>query len=122
MIQMETVLDVCDNSGPKKVKCIKVPGGSGKNFAHIGDVIIVAVQNSIPSSKITKGSVVKALVVRTKSSKKRQDGSVIKFDSNSVVLLNNNFEPLGTRVFGPVTRELRAKGFFKITSLASEVL
>jgi large subunit ribosomal protein L14 len=122
MIQMETVLEVADNSGPKNVKCIKVPGGSGKNFAHIGDIIIVAVQNSIPTSKIAKGSVAKALVIRTKTGVKRSDGSTIKFDSNSVVLLNNNSEPMGTRVFGPVTRELRAKGFMKIISLASEVL
>ena len=121
MIQMETVLEVADNSGPKSVKCIKVPGGSGKNFAYIGDVIIVAVQSAIPNSKIAKGSVAKAFVVRTKSGIKRSDGSTIKFDSNSVVLLNNSSEPIGTRVFGPVTRELRSKGFMKIISLATEV-
>jgi len=122
MIQMETVLDVADNSGAKKVKCIKVPGGSKKMFAGISEVIVVSIKECIPSSKVAKGSVCKALIVRTKSGIRRPDGSKINFDTNSVVLLNNSFEPIGTRVFGPVTRELRGKGFLKIASLATEVL
>ncbi len=121
MIQMESVLEVADNSGAKNVKCIKVLGGSHKNIAHIGEIIVCAVQNVIPHSKVIKGSVVKAVIVRTKSGIKRADGSTIKFDSNAVVLLNNNKEPIGTRVFGPVTRELRSKNFMKIISLAPEV-
>lgn len=121
MIQMESVLEVADNSGAKNVKCIKVLGGSHKNIAHIGEIIVCAVQNVIPHSKVTKGSVVKAVIVRTKSGIKRADGSTIKFDTNAVVLLNNNKEPIGTRVFGPVTRELRSKNFMKIISLAPEV-
>ena len=122
MIQMETVLDVADNSGAKKVKCIKVPGGSKKMFAGISEVIVVSIKECIPSSKVAKGSVCKALIVRTKSGIRRPDGSKINFDTNSVVLLNNSFEPIGTRVFGPVTRELRGKGFLKIASLATDVL
>ena len=122
MIQMQSVLDVADNSGAKRVMCIKVLGGSHRMFAHIGDVIVVSVKDAIPNGKIKKGEVHRALIVRTKVGVRRGDGSMIKFDTNSVVLLNKQGEPLGTRVFGPVTRELRAKKFLKIVSLAEEVL
>ena len=119
---MQSVLDVADNSGAKRVMCIKVLGGSHRMFAHIGDVIVVSVKDAIPNGKIKKGEVHRALIVRTKVGVRRGDGSMIKFDTNSVVLLNKQGEPLGTRVFGPVTRELRAKKFLKIVSLAEEVL
>jgi large subunit ribosomal protein L14 len=122
MIQMQTVLDVADNSGAKSVMCIKVLGGSHHMIADIGDVIVVSIKDAIPNGKIKKGEVHRALIVRTKVGTRRNDGSVIKFDTNSVVLLNKQGEPLGTRVFGPVTRELRAKKFLKIVSLAEEVL
>lgn len=122
MIQMQTVLDVADNSGAKSVMCIKVLGGSHHMIADIGDVIVVSIKDAIPNGKIKKGEVHRALIVRTKVGTRRNDGSVIKFDANSVVLLNKQGEPLGTRVFGPVTRELRAKKFLKIVSLAEEVL
>ena len=122
MIQMQTKLDVADNSGAKFFKCVKVLGGSKRMTAHLGDVIVVAVQQALPGGKIKKGDVKKAVIVRTTSPIRREDGSYIRFDNNSVVILNNNNEPLGTRIFGPVARELRAKNFTKICSLAPEVL
>lgn len=124
MIQMQSVLDVADNSGAKKIQCIKVLGGSHIRTASIGDVIVVSVKEAAPKGKVQKGKVYKAVIVRTKKDVKRADGSSIKFDSNAAVLVGNNNEPLGTRVFGPVARELRAKGerFMKIISLAPEVL
>lgn len=121
MIQMQSVLDVADNSGARSVMCIKVLGGSHKRYAEIGDVIVVSIKDTIPRAKVKKGSVMKGVVVRTRKGVRRDDGSLIRFDSNSVVLLNNQGEPIGTRIFGPVTRELRAK-FMKIISLALEVL
>lgn len=122
MIQMQTILDVADNSGAKKVMCIKVLGGSHHMIADLGDVIVVSIKEAIPNGKIKAGEVHRALIVRTKVGVVRPDGGSIKFDSNAVVLLNKQGEPLGTRVFGPVTRELRAKNFVKIVSLAEEVL
>ena len=122
MIQMQTILNVADNSGAKKVACIKVLGGSKRRFASVGDVIVVAVKESIPNSKVKKGDVMKAVVVRTVKEVRRQDGSYLKFDDNSAVLINNQLEPVGTRIFGPVARELRAMQFMKIVSLAPEVL
>ncbi|PIP92688.1 MAG: 50S ribosomal protein L14 [Bdellovibrio sp. CG12_big_fil_rev_8_21_14_0_65_39_13] len=122
MIQMQTILEVADNSGAKEVKCIKVLGGSKRVSAGIGDIIVVAVQQAIASSKIKKGEVKKAVIVRTAKELRREDGSYIKFDNNSVVILNNNNEPVGTRIFGPVARELRTRNFGKICSLAPEVL
>ena len=122
MIQTQTIMSVADNSGARSVMCIKVLGGSKRRTANIGDVIKVAVKDAIPQSKIKKGSVMNALVVRTKTGVRRQDGSKIGFDENAVVLLNNNREPIATRVFGPVTRELRSAKFMKIVSLAPEVL
>ena len=122
MIQTQTIMSVADNSGARSVMCIKVLGGSKRRTANIGDVIKVAVKEAIPQSKIKKGSVMNALVVRTKTGVRRQDGSKIGFDENAVVLLNNNREPIATRVFGPVTRELRTAKFMKIVSLAPEVL
>lgn len=122
MIQMQTMLEVADNSGAKQVKCIKVLGGSKRIVAHVGDVIVVAVQQAIPGSKVKKGEVKRAVIVRTKSPVRREDGSYICFDVNSVVLVNPQNEPLGTRIFGPVARELRNKNFVKICSLAPEVL
>lgn len=122
MIQMKSMLDVADNSGAKKVICIKVIGGSRRRYASLGDVIIVAIKEAIPSSKILKGSVHKAVVVRTAKEVMREDGSFIKFDDNSAVLINEQREPVGTRIFGPVARELRGKRFMKIVSLAPEVL
>ncbi|MCX5832864.1 MAG: 50S ribosomal protein L14 [Deltaproteobacteria bacterium] len=122
MIQMQTILNVADNSGAKKVLCIKVLGGSKRRYASVGDVIVVAVQESIPNSKVKKGDVMKAVVVRTVKEVRRQDGSYLKFDDNSAVLITNQMEPVGTRIFGPVARELRAKQFMKIISLAPEVL
>lgn len=123
MIQMKSVLDVADNSGAKKVVCVKVLGGSRRRYASVGDVITVAVKEAIPNSKIKKGSVQKAVIVRTAKEIRRSDGSYIKFDDNSAVLINaTNKEPIGTRIFGPVARELRAKQFMKIVSLAPEVL
>lgn len=122
MIQMRTMLDVADNSGAKKVGCIKVLGSSKRKYASLGDVIVVSVKDAIPNSKIKKGDVVKAVVVRTKKGVRRFDGSYIKFDDNSAVLINQQNEPIGTRIFGPVARELRAKNFMKIISLAPEVL
>jgi large subunit ribosomal protein L14 len=122
MIQMQTVLNVADNSGAKKVACIKVLGGSRRRYASLGDVIVVAVKEAIPNSKVKKGDVMKAVVVRTVKEVRRADGSYLKFDDNSAVLITNQMEPVGTRIFGPVARELRAKQFMKIVSLAPEVL
>lgn len=122
MIQMETILKVADNSGAKTVKCIKVLGGSKRRYAHIGDVIVVAVQSAMPNGRIKKGDVHKAVVVRTCKETSRADGTVIRFDNNSAVLLNNQGQPIGTRIFGPVARELRGKKYMRIVSLAPEVL
>ena len=122
MIQMQSELDIADNSGARRVMCIKVLGGSHRRYAHIGDVIKVSVKEAIPRGKVKKGDVMNALVVRTAKGVRRPDGSLIRFDGNAAVLLNNNLEPIGTRIFGPVTRELRSKKFMKIVSLAPEVL
>ena len=122
MIQATTVLDVADNSGAKKVQCIKVLGGSRRRYASVGDIIVVSVKEATPNSKVKKGDVQKAVVVRTKREVARPDGSSIKFDVNSAVLINKDEEPIGTRIFGPVARELRARKFMKIISLAPEVL
>ena len=122
MIQMQTILNVADNSGAKKVMCIKVLGGSHHMIAGIGDVIVVSVKDAIPHGKVKKGDVHRALIVRSKKGVRRADGSFISFDTNSVVLLNKQGEPIGTRVFGPVCRELRREKFLKILSLAEEVL
>ncbi len=122
MIQVETQLDVADNSGAKRVSCIKVLGGSRRRYASVGDIIVVSVKDALPNSKVKKGAVMKAVVVRTKKEVGRPDGSYIKFDSNSAVLLSAQGEPVGTRIFGPVARELRSKNFMKIVSLAPEVL
>lgn len=122
MIQVQTMLDVADNTGAKKVMCIKVLGGSRKRYATIGDIIIVTVKESAPNSATKKGTVNKAVIVRTAKEIRRPDGSYIKFDRNAAVLINNQGEPLGTRIFGPVARELRGKKFTKIISLAPEVI
>jgi large subunit ribosomal protein L14 len=122
MIQMQSFLDVADNSGAKVVQCIKVLGGSRRRYAALGDVIVVAIKEALPGSKVKKGDTAKAVVVRTKREYRRSDGSYIKFDDNSAVLINPQLEPVGTRIFGPVARELRAKRFMKIISLAPEVL
>ena len=122
MIQMQTFLKVADNSGAKKVCCIKVLGGSRRRYAGVGDVIVVSVKEAIPNSKVKKGDVLKAVVVRTRREIGRTDGSYLKFDENSAVLINDQLEPLGTRIFGPVARELLAKQFMKIVSLAPEVI
>ncbi|MCA9209831.1 MAG: 50S ribosomal protein L14 [Planctomycetales bacterium] len=122
MIQMQTVLDVADNSGAKKVMCIKVLGGSKRRYASVGDIIVVSVKEALPNSKVKKGEIHKAVVVRTAKELGRPDGSYIRFDGNSAVLINPAGEPIGTRIFGPVARELRAKQFMKIVSLAPEVL
>lgn len=122
MIQMQSILDVADNSGAKKLMCIKVLGGSKRKYASIGDIIVASVKESIPNSKVKKGDVVKVVVVRTVKEIGRPDGSYIRFDDNSGVVINNQKEPIGTRIFGPVARELRAKKFMKIISLAPEVL
>ncbi len=122
MIQMQTRLEVADNSGAKKVQCIKVLGGSHRRYAGIGDVIKVSVKDAIPRGRVKKGDVYNAVVVRTKKGVRRPDGSVVRFDTNAAVLLNNQMQPIGTRIFGPVTRELRSEQFMKIISLAPEVL
>ncbi len=122
MIQMQTRLTVADNSGAKEVQCIKVLGGSKRRFASIGDIIIVAIKEALPNAKVKKGDVAKAVVIRTIHKLRRPDGSYIRFDDNSAVLINAAKEPIGTRIFGPVARELRAKQFVKIVSLAPEVL
>ena len=122
MIQMQTNLDVADNSGARRVQCIKVLGGSKRKYAHVGDIIVVSVKEAIPNAKVKKGDVMKAVIVRTAKEVGRTDGSYIRFDTNSAVLIDNAREPIGTRIFGPVARELRAKKFMKIISLAPEVL
>ncbi len=122
MVQSESVVDVADNSGARKVLCIKVLGGSRRKYASLGDIIVVSVKEAIPNAKVKKGDVMKAVIVRTTKEVGRADGSYIKFDSNSAVLIDNQREPIGTRIFGPVARELRAKKFMKILSLAPEVL
>ncbi|HSM39155.1 MAG TPA: 50S ribosomal protein L14 [Afifellaceae bacterium] len=122
MIQMQTNLDVADNSGARRVQCIKVLGGSKRKYAHVGDIIVVSVKEAIPRGRVKKGDVMRAVVVRTAKDIRRPDGSVIRFDNNAAVLVNNNKEPVGTRIFGPVPRELRAKQHMKIISLAPEVL
>jgi large subunit ribosomal protein L14 len=122
MIQAETQLNAADNSGAKRLYCIKVLGGTRRRYASVGDIIVVSVQEAIPNAKVKKGDVLKAVVVRTKKEVRRADGSYIKFDDNSAVLINAAREPIGTRIFGPVARELRAKQFMKIISLAPEVL
>ena len=122
MIQAESMLEVADNSGARRVMCIKVLGGSKRRYARIGDIIKVTVKEAIPRGKVKKGQVMNAVVVRTRSGVRRQDGSLIKFDGNAAVLLNTSLAPIGTRIFGPVTRELRSERFMKIISLAPEVL
>ncbi|MEA1969582.1 MAG: 50S ribosomal protein L14 [Thermodesulfobacteriota bacterium] len=122
MIQAETRLTVADNSGAREVYCIKILGGSKRRYASVGDIIVVSIKEAIPNAKVKKGDVVKAVVVRTKKEISRPDGSLIRFDDNSAVILNPASEPVGTRIFGPVARELRAKRFMKIISLAPEVL
>ena len=122
MIQMQTVLNVADNSGAKRIQCIKVLGGSHRRYAGIGDVIKVSVKDAIPRGKVKKGDIYNAVIVRTRKGVRRSDGSVIRFDGNAAVLLNNQLQPIGTRIFGPVTRELRSERFMKIISLAPEVL
>lgn len=122
MIQTESVLDVADNSGARKVKCIKVLGGSKRKYARVGDIIVVAVREASPGGKVKKGEIQRAVVVRTAKELRRSDGSYIRFDTNSAVLINKDNDPIGSRIFGPVARELRAKKFMKIVSLAPEVL
>ena len=122
MIQMQTNLDVADNSGARRVQCIKVLGGSHRRYASVGDIIVVSVKEAIPRGRVKKGDVHKAVVVRTAQEVRRDDGTAIRFDRNAAVILNNQNEPVGTRIFGPVVRELRAKNFMKIISLAPEVL
>ena len=122
MIQMQSNLDVADNSGARRVQCIKVLGGAKRKYASVGDVIVVSVKEAIPRGRVKKGDVRKAVIVRTAKEVRREDGSAIRFDSNAAVLINNNNEPIGTRIFGPVVRELRAKNYMKIISLAPEVL
>lgn len=122
MIQMQSILEVADNSGARRIMCIKVLGGSKRRYAGIGDVIAVSVKEAIPRGKVKKGDVLKAVIVRTSKGVRRPDGSLIRFDRNAAVLLNNQLQPIGTRIFGPVTRELRGEQFMKIISLAPEVL
>jgi len=122
MIQMESVLEVADNSGAKRVRCIKVLGGSKRKYATVGDIIVVSIKDAAPNGKVKKGQVARAVIVRTRKEVRRRDGSYIRFDDNSAVLINKEDEPVGTRIFGPVARELRAKKFMKIVSLAPEVL
>ena len=122
MIQTESMLDVADNSGARRLQCIKVLGGSHRRYAGVGDIIKVTIKEAIPRGKVKKGEVYSAVVVRTRKGVRRQDGSLIRFDNNAAVLLNNKLEPIGTRIFGPVTRELRGERFMKIISLAPEVL
>lgn len=121
MIQMQSVIDVADNSGAKKLQCIRVLGGSKRKYASVGDVIVVSVKEAIPNGKVKKGTVARAVVVRTAKELRRKDGSYIRFDTNSAVLIDKDNEPIGTRIFGPVARELRARKFMKIVSLAPEV-
>ena len=122
MIQMLSVMDVADNSGAKKIMCIKVIGGSKRKYASVGDIVVCSVKDALPNGKVKKGALAKAVVVRTTKEIRRRDGSYIRFDSNSAVLVDKDGEPVGTRIFGPVARELRAKNFMKIVSLAPEVL
>ncbi|GHU16482.1 50S ribosomal protein L14 [Alphaproteobacteria bacterium] len=122
MIQMQSRLTIADNSGAKEIMCIKVLGGAGRRYARVGDIIVASVKDAIPRGKVKKGDVVQAVVVRTASSIYRKDGSVIRFDRNAAVIINKQGEPIGTRVFGPVTRELRSRNMMKIISLAPEVL
>jgi len=122
MIQMESVLEVADNSGAKRVRCIKVLGGSKRKYATLGDVIVVSIKDAAPNGKVKKGQVARAVIVRTRKEVRRRDGSYIRFDDNSAVLINKENEPVGSRIFGPVARELRAKKFMKIVSLAPEVI
>jgi len=122
MIQIYTNLEVADNSGARRIRCIQVMGGSKRRYAHVGDIITASVKEAIPNTAIKKGDVVKAVVVRTRQDTQRPDGTVIRFDSNAAVLVNNQMEPRGTRIFGPVPRELREKGFMRIISLAPEVV
>jgi large subunit ribosomal protein L14 len=122
MIQVQSILDVADNSGARKVFCIKVLGGSKRRYANIGDVVLVSVRDALPNSKVKKGTVMKAVIVRSKKGVRRHDGSTIRFDNNSAVLIDAQKQPIGTRIFGPVARELRWKRFLKIISLAPEVL
>ena len=122
MIQVETNLEVADNSGARRIQCIKVLGGSKRRYASVGDVIVVTIKEAIPRGRVKKGEIAKAVVVRTAKALRRPDGSAIRFDSNAAVLINPQGEPIGTRIFGPVTRELRAKKYMKIISLAPEVL
>ena len=122
MIQMQSLLDVADNSGAKKLMCVKVLGGSKRRYASVGDIIIVSIREAMPNSKVKKGDVARAVIVRTAKELRRDDGSYIRFDDNSAVLVSPQGEPIGTRIFGPVARELRAKKFMKIVSLAPEVL
>ena len=122
MIQVQSVLDVADNSGAKRLMCVKVLGGSKRKYASVGDIIVVSVREAAPNSKVKKGDVARAVVVRTAKELTREDGSYIRFDDNSAVLINKDKEPVGTRIFGPVARELRAKKFMRIISLAPEVL
>ena len=122
MIQMQSTMEVADNSGARKVQCIKVLGGSKRRTANIGDVVVVSVKDAIPRGRVKKGDVRKAVIVRTRHGLKRNYGEQIRFDTNACVLISNNGEPIGTRIFGPITRELRAKGYMKIISLAAEVL
>ncbi len=122
MIQTQTILDAADNSGAKKLYCIRVLGGTKRRYARVGDIIVVSVKEAIPNAKVKKGDVMRAVVVRTKKEIRRPDGSYVRFDTNSAVLLTPQKDPIGTRIFGPVARELRAKGFMKIISLAPEVL
>lgn len=122
MIQMQSVLEVADNSGARKIQCIKVLGGSKRRYAGIGDIIRISVKEALPNSRVKKGDIYNAVIVRTRKGVRRNDGSTIRFDKNAAVLLNNQLQPLGTRIFGPVTRELRSERFMRIISLAPEVL
>jgi len=122
MIQMQSMLEVADNSGARKIQCIKVLGGSKRRYAGIGDIIKISVKEALPNSRVKKGDVYSAVIVRTRKGVRRNDGSLIRFDKNAAVLLNNQLQPLGTRIFGPVTRELRTERFMRIISLAPEVL
>jgi len=122
MIQVQSILDVADNSGARKLFCIKVLGGSKRRYASVGDIIVVSIRDALPNSKVKKGSVMKAVIVRTRKAVRRLDGSVIRFDTNSAVLIDAQKQPIGTRIFGPVARELRQKNYLKIISLAPEVL
>ena len=122
MIQMQTMLDAADNSGAKRLMCVKVLGGSKRRYANVGDVIKVSVKEAIPRGKVKKGEMYNAVIVRSRKGVRRSDGSLIRFDSNAAVLLDNQLQPIGTRIFGPVTRELRSAAFMKIVSLASEVI